>query len=80
MPSAFYPSGKVRAIFRGAPMRIQPYSAADINEHVMPIALRYELTIYDSLYLHLASALGLPLLTLDRHLADAARQAGVAVI
>jgi predicted nucleic acid-binding protein len=62
------------------PIKLHSYSPININEHVMPIALKYDLTIYDGLYLHLASALGLPLMTLDRRLADAARSAGVDVI
>lgn len=39
-----------------------------------------ELSAYDAAYLSLAARLGLPLATLDRRLADAARAAGVSVL
>ena len=42
-------------------------------------ALRHNLTAYDAAYVALAEALDAPLLTRDRRLAAAARQAGIAV-
>ena len=62
------------------PLTLQSYSIAEIDTQVLPIALRHELTVYDSMYLHLASTLSIPLLTLDRRLGEAARAAGVNVI
>jgi predicted nucleic acid-binding protein len=43
-------------------------------------ARRTNLTVYDAAYLELAVRRGLPLATLDERLAEAARQAGVALI
>ncbi len=43
----------------------------------LQLARDYGLSIYDATYLELALRLGCPLLTLDRTLADAARQVGV---
>jgi predicted nucleic acid-binding protein len=47
---------------------------------VMALARRHRLTVYDAAYLELAQREGLPLATLDRALADAARTEGVAVL
>ncbi len=44
---------------------------------VVDLARRYRLTVYDAAYLALARSRGLPLVTLDRKLADAARGIGV---
>ncbi|CAA7623999.1 type II toxin-antitoxin system VapC family toxin [Magnetospirillum sp. UT-4] len=43
----------------------------------LALADRYGLTVYDAAYLDLARRRGLPLATLDRQLAEAARAAGV---
>lgn len=43
------------------------------------LADRHELTVYDALYLELAQRTRLPLATLDKKLAAAARRAGVAL-
>lgn len=42
------------------------------------LASRYDLTLYDAVYLELALRLRLPLATLDRKLASAAKNAGAA--
>jgi predicted nucleic acid-binding protein len=44
------------------------------------IASKYRLSVYDAAYLELAHRSNLPLATLDRRLAEAARLAGVTVI
>lgn len=44
------------------------------------LARRFELTVYDAVYLELAARLDAPLATADEALARAARAAGVAVI
>jgi Predicted nucleic acid-binding protein, contains PIN domain len=46
---------------------------------IVAMARRHGLTAYDAEYLMSAERLGLPLATLDRRLADAAREAGVAL-
>ena len=47
---------------------------------ILALARREHLTTYDAAYLELAMRLGLPLATLDRRLARAARRAGVDVL
>lgn len=47
---------------------------------VFDLALRYDLTSYDAVYLDLALRRSLPIATQDRDLADAARVAGVGVV
>lgn len=49
-------------------------------ERILPLARAHGLTVYDALYLELAERRGLPLATLDRDLARAARQVGVTVL
>ena len=47
---------------------------------VLDLALRYDLTSYDAVYLDLALRRGLPIATRDQALADAALVAGVGVV
>jgi predicted nucleic acid-binding protein len=47
---------------------------------ILVLARTHRLTVYDAAYLELASRLGLPLATLDRPLALAARAAAVALL
>jgi len=47
---------------------------------VMALARRHRLTVYDAAYLELAVRMGLPLATLDKALAAAARAEGVEIV
>jgi len=47
---------------------------------ILALALRYELTSYDAVYLELALRMQLPIATQDAALAEAARIAGVGVV
>jgi predicted nucleic acid-binding protein len=47
---------------------------------VIAVARQFRLTAYDAAYLDLASDQQLPIATLDRRLADAAKQAGVPLV
>jgi len=47
---------------------------------VLDLALRYDLTSYDAVYLDLALRRGVPIATRDQALADAALVAGVGVV
>ena len=49
------------------------------STHVLTLARTYGLTVYDASYLSLAASHRMPLATLDRALAAAARRAGVAL-
>lgn len=44
------------------------------------LADRYDLTLYDAIYLELAVRRGLPLATLDKALSEAGRRAGLAIL
>jgi predicted nucleic acid-binding protein len=50
------------------------------GSQVLTLARAHRLTIYDAAYLELAQRYELPLATLDRHLRQAAEQAGVALL
>jgi predicted nucleic acid-binding protein len=54
------------------------YNAAETT--VLDLARRHNLTVYDALYLELASRLAMPLATLDRRLVAACQASGVPVI
>jgi predicted nucleic acid-binding protein len=60
------------------PIRINPDSPR--IHHLLEVGRRYGLTSYDAAYLTLAQQLDLPLATLDRDLAAAARLADVALV
>jgi predicted nucleic acid-binding protein len=49
-------------------------------EMILPLARRHGLTVYDAIYLHIASSGNVPLATFDKALASAARNAGVPVL
>jgi len=67
----------------GALARLRRLPLEDVgderDEAVLALAVRHKLSTYDAAYLALAIARGLPLATLDRKLAAAARLEGVAV-
>jgi predicted nucleic acid-binding protein len=50
------------------------------DDRVMTLARRHKLTFYDAAYLELAQREGIPLATLDKELADAARAEGVSLV
>jgi predicted nucleic acid-binding protein len=60
------------------PISIDP--TAPSPAQVFDLALRYDLTSYDALYLDLALRRSLPIATQDRALAHAAMVAGVGVV
>ncbi len=56
------------------------FDTAPSEPEVLRLSRQYGLTVYDALYLELALRLQAPLLTLDRKLARAADDAGVATL
>ena len=50
------------------------------DDRVMTLARRHKLTFYDAAYLELAQREGIPLATLDKELAQAARAEGVPLV
>ena len=69
-------TAKILADLRGLPIR---YREPD-GDQVVTLARSYGLTVYDASYLELALAERVPLATLDRALAAAAREAGVELV
>jgi predicted nucleic acid-binding protein len=53
---------------------------APVEETVLVLARRYDLTVYDASYLELARRAGMPLATLDAALAQAAQRENVMLI
>ncbi len=59
------------------PIEIEPVSTSRVWGLALALADRHDLSVYDAAYLELALRMRLPLATLDRALAAAARAAGV---
>jgi len=53
---------------------------AAVDGAILALARSHRLTVYDASYLELSTRRGLPLATLDRHLAAAARREGVPLV
>jgi predicted nucleic acid-binding protein len=65
------------ARFRGLPLQL---AGPGDDTEVVRLSRQYRLSAYDAAYLALASLEQLPLATLDRRLAEAARMEGVAIL
>jgi predicted nucleic acid-binding protein len=65
---------------REIPVELAAVDADRIAAVIIPLARRHRLSVYDAAYLELAGRRELPLATLDRSLAEAARAVGVALI
>ena len=61
-------------------IRLDDASPSLDSEHLVVLARSQNLSVYDAVFLHLAMREGIPLATLDRSLARAARRAGVSVL
>lgn len=59
-------------------VRVEP-AFASVPADLIVLAQRHRLTVYDAAYLELARSRGLPLVTTDRELLDAAAAVGVGV-
>ena len=71
---------RIRYDLKELPIEIDTDSCARVLDRVLPVAKDYKLSVYDATYLELAMRLSLPLATLDRQLAAAARGAGIEVL
>lgn len=69
----------VRAHLDALPIEVDPLSASRTRGVVLDLAHASGLSAYDAMYLELAMRLRMPLATLDRNLAAAARTAGIDV-
>ncbi|WP_170086462.1 type II toxin-antitoxin system VapC family toxin [Kyrpidia spormannii] len=58
-------------------LEIEPSATGQILEQVLPIAVQFELSVYDAAYLELALRKRLPLVAADQQLAKAAAAAGI---
>lgn len=59
---------------------IMMHPQSDLLEAALDLAKSYGISVYDAVYLALAKSLGVPLFTLDKRQASAARKAQVAVL
>lgn len=59
------------------PIVVEPMDRERSLSAILPVARRRDLSVYDASYLELALRRGIPLATLDRGLAQAARAEGV---
>ena len=71
---------RIRDDFAELPIEVDTDSCTRVLDRVLPVASDHKLSVYDATYLELAMRLSLPLATLDRQLAAAARGAGIEVI
>ena len=71
-------SAQIMERLQDLPIRLSPN--APRLHHLLEVGRRYRLTSYDAAYLTLAQQLNLPLATLDRDLAAAARLAEVELV
>ncbi len=67
----------IRATLDALPIEIEPVSIPRVWGETLALADRHGLSIYDAAYLELAMRMRLPLATLDRALAAAARTIGL---
>ena len=65
------------ASLEALPIEIEPVSTSRVWGAALALAARHGLSVYDATYLELALRMRLPLATLDRALAVAARSTGV---
>lgn len=73
-------AGKRIALLGALPVRVDAAPPDAVWRLVLPVARAARLSAYDAAYLELAVRLRASLATLDRKLAQAARQAGVTVL
>lgn len=71
---------QIRAALTALPIEVESVDAGLALEIVLPLADRLGLSVYDAAYLELAKRLDLPLATLDKKLAVAARRSKVETI
>lgn len=68
---------QIRENLKALPINIDPVSTDRVWGAVLDLADTHRISAYDAMYLELALRLRLPLATLDRELAAAARASGV---
>ena len=68
---------QIREDLQALPINIDPVSTDRVWGAVLDLADTYRISAYDAIYLELALRLRLPLATLDRELASAARASGI---
>ena len=68
---------RICANLEALPIEIEPVSMPRVWGPALALAERHDLSVYDATYLELALRMKLPLATLDRALAAAAKTAGI---
>jgi predicted nucleic acid-binding protein len=71
---------ELASLLRELPIALDPDTATEAWSATQTLAEAHGLTAYDAAYLELALRLGLPLATLDKALADAARILGAPLL
>lgn len=71
---------RVADLIRRLDIQIEATTLTDVMERLIPLALRHQLSVYDSSYLDLALRRNLPLASSDRHLIEVASAVGVAIL
>jgi predicted nucleic acid-binding protein len=67
-------------MLEGHPILVDGGDARRVLSTALPLAEAHKISAYDAAYLELAMRMGIPLATLDRELAKAARNEGVDVL
>jgi len=71
---------RVTRLIRQLDIQVEATTFPDVMERLVPLALRHQLSVYDSSYLDLAIRRNLPLASSDRHLIDVALTMGVKMV
>lgn len=74
-----YREGALREL-RALAITVDPETDARAWDETLPLAHRFDLTVYDAAYLELARRLRLPLASLDAKLRSAASASGIALL
>jgi predicted nucleic acid-binding protein len=70
----------IDATIRLASINVKMFPQTGLMQSAVQVAYESRLTVYDSLYLSLAQALKVPLLSLDTQQAEVARKMGLKVV
>jgi predicted nucleic acid-binding protein len=73
-------SARFLDLLRSLPIRTDEKTSRRAWTDILPLAARLSLSAYDAAYVELAIRLDVPLATLDRHLRNSAKKAGVEIL
>lgn len=70
---------RIRDAIKALPVHVDTTAVSSVLDASLDLAYEYNLSVYDAIYLELATRMTIPLATLDRALAAAGRAAGLDV-